>query len=137
MKRLGLVLVGAALALGGMALTVWIFGVLAISSPFSLATWKAHGPLVIYTSEVFSFAPVALLLGVILWRLFSSRRVLDAFLSVMLALLVSSVGALDDPRAALGVLVEMPQFWATFLLGVPGVVYILERLRSNYRLERP
>jgi hypothetical protein len=35
------------------------------------------------------------------------------------------------------VLVEMPQFWATFLLGVPGVVYILERLRSNYRLERP
>ncbi len=120
-----------------MALAVWIFGLLAVYSPFSLAMWKAHGSLVIYTSQMISFVPIALVLGVILWRLFSSRRVLDAFLSVMIALLVSFADALDDPSAALGVLKEMPQFWMTYLLGVPTVVYVIERLRSNYRLEQP
>ena len=120
-----------------MALAVWEFGLLAIHSPFPLGMLIDHGALVTYASELICFVPIALLLGVIFWRLFSSRPVVDSFLSGMIALLVSFAGVWDDPDAAVGALKEMPQFWVTYVFGVPGVVYLLERLRSNYRLERP
>ena len=136
MKRFGLVVLGAALTLVAMGLAAWLFGQLAIYSPFSWVLWKFQGPLVIYGSEFISIVPIALVLSVILWRLFSSRRVLNAFFSVSIALLVGLAGALDDPNALQGFLKEMPQFWMTYLLGVPAVVSLLERLRSNKLKER-
>jgi hypothetical protein len=137
MKRYGLILIGAALALGGMALAVRVYTHLLVHSPFSLGAWKTHSSLLFYASEMIAFVPFILLLGIIFWHLFSSRRILHSFFSVLVALLVSIAAALDDPRAIVGVLTEMPEFWVTYLLGVPGVVYVFDRLRSNYRLERP
>jgi hypothetical protein len=137
MKRLGRILIGAVLALAGMTLALWVFAVLAIYSPFPLATWRTHSSFVLYASEVISFVPIVLLLGFVLWKLFPVRPTLDASLSMILALPVSVAGAWDTPRALYGTLMAMPQFWVTFTLGVPAFVYILARLRSNYRLERP
>ena len=112
-----------------MVAAVWVFSLLAVYSPFSPGVWKSHPHVVVYVSEAFSYIPFAVLLGLILWRLFPSARVLNALLSVAIATLIGVAPAVADLRAALDNLVALPEFSITYLVGVPAVVYALERRR--------
>src|SRR5579862_2147974 len=126
MKRLSLLLSGAVLGWMGMCVGVAAFGFLAVWSPFPLGLWKSHGSLVIRLSALLVVFPLVLLLGLIFRRLFSaSFRVLDAFLSMLIAFLIAYADTLWEPHPIQD-LGQTAELWVPFLLGVPAVVYLLE-----------
>ena len=125
--------------LGVVLMSVAIFFVerLASWAPFPLSLWRTHIVVVIYASEAIAFLPIALLLGVMMTKIFASSRVMNALMSMAIALAIGFVGSLAEQQATLASLVEMPELAAAFLVGVPAVVLVLERLQSNHRLRRP
>jgi hypothetical protein len=130
MKRVSLVLIGAGLGWLAMALSVYAFGLLAVWSPFPLGLWKSHGPLVIRLSALLTSIPFALLLALVLRRLFSApSRVLFSSLSMLIAFLVAYADTFRGahPFQDLGVTAELS---IPFLLGVPALVYLLENRRG-------
>ena len=120
-----------------MSVAVFIFGLLAVWSPFPLSLWKTHIRAVTYASEAIAYLPMVMLLAFLLTKLFTSSRALNALLSMTLTLLACSAGSLFEPGSFLIALAEPPALTISLLLAVPIAVGAIERLQSNYRLERP
>jgi hypothetical protein len=119
-----------------MWVSVLLFGILAVRSPFPITWWKTHPYLVILGSEAIAYLPCVLLLGVILGKMFDASPVRNSLLVTAIALAVAFAGSLDDPKVLLATLRESPEFAASFLIGVPVVAFLVSRMWSNNRLER-
>jgi hypothetical protein len=131
------VLVGAALGVLLMWVAVTIFGLLAVWSPFPSELWKTHSLAVTFGSEAIAFLPMAVLLGYFLAKLFATSRVANALISATLALAVCCVGSFSDSTSFVDRLLEVPALTISLILVTPVAVRAFERMRSNYRLERP
>jgi hypothetical protein len=130
-NRVFRVLIGAFLGVVLMSVAVYVVRLLAASSPFPLSLWRTRVVVVLYASEAIAFLPIALVLGVVMTRIFASSRVTNAVISMAIALAIGFIGSLTEQQATLSSLAEMPGLAAAFLVGVPAVVLVLERLRSN------
>src|SRR5690349_4599630 len=97
MKRPLQVLIGSGLGLLCLLLSVLLLGFVAGAS---------HLPF--YTSELFVFLPFVVALGFAFRKLFTHLPVLYAFLSMLIALVVSFGGAWTSPGEVLGALGATP-----------------------------
>src|ERR1700722_16955986 len=103
-----------------------VFGLLAAWSPFPLELWRSHGFLVTRLSALIAVVPLVFLLGFIFRGLFASSRVLNAFLSMLIAFLAAYAGTVLKPQAILSDLANTAILWVPFLVGVPVLVHLLD-----------
>jgi hypothetical protein len=131
------ILLGAVLGTLLLWVSVYFYGLLAGWSPWSTWWWAHHPTLVSGTSKVLAFAPFVIVLGVVFSRLFRARPILSALIAMTIVMVIAYADALRSPQLLTASLRTTWQMFAPFLVGPPLVVYLLGRLRSNQRLERP
>jgi hypothetical protein len=130
MKTVLRVLLGAALVYVAACVAVYALGFVAVRSPCCAVPFALYSAL--------TFAPFALLAGVLLERLFPVRPVRWTTLSVLVFALVN-VGdiVVQSSQSAIGILRDTSLLFFIFLIGVPATVHAIRRLRSNNRWRGP
>ena len=117
--------------------SVTLYGLLAAWAPWPVEWWRHHPQAVFLGSKVIALTPGVFILGFLLDKLFKVRPVLNAVVSMALTLLVACADTFRTPEL-IGPMIRLT--WpldVTFLVGPPFVVYLLNEMRSNKRLERP
>jgi hypothetical protein len=132
-----LVLIGAALGTLVLWFSVYLYGLLAVWSPWSVEWWKHHFALVSATSKALAFIPGIVVLGAVFAKLFRTRAVLWSLVAMLITLLVAYADTFLTPELIGPTLRTTWGLFAPFLIGPPLIVYLLRRLRSNNRWRGP
>lgn len=133
MRTLGRFAVGT---LGAFCL-VWLsalaYSLLLGQLPVSRSWWAAHTT-VLYAAEILTFVPFATVIALLSSSLFPRRPVASAFactIAAMAALFVPTVVASYRYDGLWSILRSNAEFILTFVVGVPVVVFIIQRRRAN------
>jgi polyferredoxin len=137
LKQALLVLLGAALAYLGIGAAIWLYGVLAVWSPFPATWWARHDGVVRYGSEALALIPSVVLVAYLLSRLFKRHAVISSVCAVALALAVSLSDALVQPHVDWKTLQGIWHLFLPFLILPPVIVFWLAKRRSNNRWRGP
>lgn len=137
MKQALLVLLGAAVVYLAICAAVWLYGVLAVWSPFPATWWARHAGVVRYGSEALALTPWVILLAYLLSRLFKRHAVISSLCAVALALAVSLSDAFVQPHMDWKLLQGIWHLFLPFLILPPVIVFWLVKWRSNNRWRGP
>ena len=130
-------LLGVVIGTLALWIALYFYGLLAVWSPWPRGWWLHDFSLVSVTSRILAWIPFVIVLGFIFVRLFKVRPTACALVAMTLTILIALGDTLSDPELLRSTLPFLSQFLVPFLVGPPLIVYILSRLRSNQRLERP
>ncbi len=137
MKRVLLVLLGTVLGYVAMVVAIYAWGLIAVWSPFPRSMWASHGSFVTTASAGLAFAPFVALLVFALVALFKEHAVANSTISMGFVTLIGNAPGSHSPGELLASITDAWWLTAIFLIGVPLLVWLLQTLRSNQRLERP
>jgi hypothetical protein len=117
--------------------SLYLLGLLAVWSPWPNPWWAHRYTVVAITSKAVAFLPCVALLGILFAKLFPTRPVLYALVTMTLVLVVAYADTLVHPELVGPTLRLTWEMLVVFLLGPPVVVYVLGSLRSNNRWRGP
>ena len=137
MKQALLVLLGAAVAYLGICAAIWLYGLLAVWSPFPAAWWARHGDVVRYGSEALALIPSVVLVAYLLSRLFKQHAVISSVCAIAIALAVSLSDAFVQPHIDWETLQGIWHLFLPFLIVPPVIVSWFVKRRSNNRWRGP
>jgi len=137
MKTALRVLLGAVCGTVFLWASLYIYGLLALWSPFPNSWWAHRFTLVAITSKAIAFIPSAIVLGYIFTKLFHTRTVLYSAITTTLVLLVAYGDTLRDPKLIWPTLRLTWELDVLVLLGPVIVVHVIGSLRSNNRWRGP
>jgi len=132
MRTLGRFLIGALAAFGLMWLSVYVYGLLAAFLPIPRYWWKDYAAAIIYGTEILAFIPFAILIALLSRKLFPRRAVTSSLICTLAALVAIFVPTvMDSYDLLLSGLRVMAEFILIFVVGVPLVVFAIQRWRAN------
>ena len=130
MRTLGRFVVGTLGAFCLVWLSAYAYYLLVQYLPIPRHWWRAY-PAVMYGAEILAFVPFAVVIALLSRRLFPRRAVVSAFactLAAMVALFVPTVHSYDVLLPSLRINAE---FILAFVVGVPLVVFAIQRWLAN------
>jgi len=123
------ILMGATLGYIALIADVWLYGLLAVHSPFSLMWWARYPQLVSVSSAFLAALPLVLALGWVMSRLFARHTYYFALVAMLIAVAVAFSDAFLSPT---GVLADLRETWPVFipfLIGAPMVAMLMVNIR--------
>ena len=127
------VLVGAAGVWGASIL----LSLLAIWSPWPHAWWSNHFFVAVIESEVIVLLPTVVVLAFLFSRIYRTRPALSAFLSMTVAVVITSFDTLRHPDQIAVTARITWGFFVPLLLGPPVLICLGSLMRSNNRWRGP
>ena len=137
MKTALRVLLGALIGTAVLWASLYLYGLMAVWSPFPNPWWAHRYTVVAITSKAIAFIPCVIVLGFIFIRLFPTRSAFYSAVTMTLVLLFAYSDALRHPEQLGPTLRLTWEMLVVFLLGPAMVVYVLRSLRSNHRVWTP
>jgi hypothetical protein len=131
MKTALRVLVGALVGTAVLWTAAYLYGLLAVWTLWPDPWWAHRYSAVSMMSKALAFLPGVFLLGFIFTRLFRTRPVLFAAVTMSLVLLVAYADMFRNPALMAPMLRLTWEMLVSFLLGPPLVVYLMSQLRNN------
>jgi hypothetical protein len=131
MRTLGYFVLGMLAAFGLVWLSAFVYGLLITYLPISRDWWKAHAAMV-YGTEILVFVPFAVVIALVSRKLFPRHAVASSVACTLVAFAVlfapTAVRSYDFLWPSLRI---NAVFILTFVVGVPLVVFTLQRWRAN------
>ena len=131
------VLFGTVLGWGAMWIGIYLYGLLAIWSPWPNTWWAHHPRFVLISSAFLAALPLVIVLGWAFSRLFRHRALLGAVVTMTISFVVAVSDAFTGLKDIGGTLGSTWQIFCPFLVGPPVVALLLTRWRSNNRWRGP
>jgi len=116
---------------------LYLYGLLAVWLLSPDLWWTHRYSIVSLTSKALAFLPCIFVLGFVFRKLFRTRPVLFAVVTMLLVLLVAYADMFRNPELIAPTLRLSWDLLVSFIVGPPLVVYFMSQMRSNNRWRGP
>src|SRR5258708_16473037 len=135
MRTLGRFVIGTLAAFCLVWLSVFVYGLLVAYLPIPRYWWKAYAA-TIYGTEIVAFVPFAVVIALLSCKLFPRHAVASSLVCTLTAVIALFVPrAVDSYDLLLSSLRINAEFILLFVVGVPLVVFTIQRWRPNRSIQ--